>query len=91
MLYAGVHCLCLFISQLIFSFILVSNRIRLTTKHKFISFFYGLAILKPPTKAVAWAGKAKALLPAFGLSVGPCGLANVLTTVSKIRQVILIK
>jgi len=36
---------------------------------------------KTDLKGVTWAGKAEALLQAFGLSVGSCGLANVLTPV----------
>jgi hypothetical protein len=44
-------------------------------------FFVGGQTLKPPLKAVTWDGKAEALLQAFGLKVGSCGLANVLTTV----------
>ena len=52
--------------------------INLSTKHKFILFFWAWAILKPSWKAVTRAGEAEALLQAFGLSVGSCGLANVL-------------
>ena len=52
--------------------------INLSTKHKFILFFWAWAILKPSWKAVTQAGEAEALLQAFGLSVGSCGLANVL-------------
>jgi len=33
---------------------------------------------------VTWAGKAEALLQAFGMSVGSCGLANVLMSMGRI-------
>ena len=70
----------LFVIYLAFIFLSFSICTNLSTKHKFILFFWGWAIQKPTWKAVTWAGKAKALLRAFGLSVGSCGLANVLTT-----------
>ncbi|MBU1369101.1 MAG: hypothetical protein KJ754_14885, partial [Bacteroidetes bacterium] len=51
--------------------------------HEAQIYFVFLCVGNPKTdlKGVTWAGKAEALLQAFGLSVGSCGLANVLTPV----------
>ena len=53
----------------------------LSTKHKFIMFFLSVGNPKTVLKSGYFAGEAEALLQAFGLSLGSCGLSNVLTTV----------
>ena len=52
------------------------------TIHKVQIYFVFLSVGSPKTdlKGGYWAGMAEALLQAFGLSFGSCGLANVLTT-----------